>query len=422
VSTVTDARSRLKIPVLVLLTVALLWLVLVRGYADYLARFQPQRAIGIQSSQPEALIRLAESALVAEDLPLAQSLARRAVTSAPLEGRGFRILGAVADLRGDSGLATALMNVAAQLSPRDAPTQFWLVLRAIQAQDIDGALVRVDRLLRFQPEALDRIMPLLTTFASNPVSAPRFSKVLAQDPPWRANFFARLMQLAPTTTHLSMFVQSLRRVGSDLAPSERKNWIDRLSRDLDWPRLRRELARDQLASAGTLLRDGDFESDADMAFAGWRLAQSTGLEVMRVAREDSAKNRALRLEFFGSRVRIQGIEQWTLLEPGRYRLSAQVRLENLQTPRGLMWSVHCIPAAARPLGESELLLGERAWSTFSFDFEVPAAGCGAQRLNLDVAGRIDAEREISGKAWFDEFSLSAMQDSRGKVPEAIENR
>ena len=46
------------------LLLVLLWLVGVRGYSDYLARVLPERALALNPSQPEALLRAADDVIV----------------------------------------------------------------------------------------------------------------------------------------------------------------------------------------------------------------------------------------------------------------------------------------------------------------------------------------------------------------------
>ncbi len=391
---------------LLLLVVALsaLWLVLIRGYSDYMARVDPARALRMHSQQPEALIRLAEAALAREDLSAAEDLARRAVAAAPLEGRAFRILGAVADLGGDSARAATLMDIAARLSPRDTATQFWLVLSAIRQQDLDTALARVDRLQRFQPETQPQMMPLLTAIASNPAGAGPLAQVLAGSPPWRDGFFAEFVRAARDTRTVASFINALRRAGTSLTGAEREVWMQRLAREYDWPRLRRLL--NEAAPNRPALADGSFELGGRGPFSGWVMPRSPGIEAT-VAERGAEGGRALRLEFFERRAQIQ-VEQVLIIAPGSWSIRGWTRMQKLEAPRGLQWKLSCIPGGA-VIGESALLRGTQDWSRFEFSASVPAADCGGQLLKLEVSARIAAELAVSGVAWFDELEVVPME-------------
>jgi hypothetical protein len=335
-------------------------------------------------------------------------MARRAIAIAPLEGRAIRVIGAVADLAGRNAEAVELMRVAAKLSPRDASTQFWLVLQAIKERDLESALALMDRLLRFQPETQKQMMPLLLTIASNPASAGALARVLATSPPWRWEFFGQLASASPTTTHLAMFINALRRAGTELTDTERGLWIQRLTSEQDWRRLRRVLRESELADASVLLGNGQFESSREGPFGGWSLGKSSGIETLIEAKPSTPNDRALRVAFFDRRVRLESPEQWTLLGPGAYRFTGKVHLEKLEAARGLNWLIRCVPSGAEPLAASELFVGSRDWSAFSMDFSVPAEKCGAQSIQLEISARIAAELQVSGVAWFDDLAIQRL--------------
>lgn len=381
-----------------------LWLVLVRGYADYMARVESARALSIHAQHPEALIRLAEAALIEERSEDARALATRAAGIAPLEGRAFRILGAIADLEGKNDEAAALMDVAAKLAPRDASTQFWLVLSAIKERDVEEALRRMDRLMRFQPETHREMLPLLLTIASNPAGAEPLARVLAASPPWRSQFFYHLTWASPTSTHLAMFVNALRRAGVVLTDYERDSWIRRLTSERDWPRLKRALREYELANP-SVLSNGDFEGDREGPFGGWLLGKVSGIEMQIEAKPGLPTDRALRVEFFDRRERLERPEQWTFLDPGSYRFSGKVHLDELEAARGLSWSIGCVPSGATALVTSELFVGTREWSPFSMEFQVPPENCDAQSIHLEISARIAAELQVRGVAWFDDLTI-----------------
>lgn len=70
--------------------------------------------------------------------------------------------------------------------------------------------------------------------------------------------------------------------------------------------------------------------------------------------------------------------QLLMLRPGRYRLSMQVT-EAAPTTGSLGWSVRCVPSSAEA---ASLPLGRVRSGALATAFVVPAAGCGAQWLEL----------------------------------------
>jgi hypothetical protein len=110
------------------------------------------------------------------------------------------------------------------------------------------------------------------------------------------------------------------------------------------------------------------------------------------------------VSFHDRRVAYAHVQQALMLDPGRYRLTAQARLADLRAARGLRWVLSCM-GGAQPIGQSELLLGSTDWRPISAHFEVPAEKCGGQLLTLMLEARIAAEQQVAGEAWFDDLQI-----------------
>jgi len=119
--------------------------------------------------------------------------------------------------------------------------------------------------------------------------------------------------------------------------------------------------------------------------------------------------RALHVVFDGQRVRFQHVLQYLMLDPGRYQLQGRVRPDNLRTARGLRWRLYCLsfgkPDESSLLAESTRFVGSDEWRLFTVDFTVPAKGCPAQRLRLELEGRAGLDFDVQGGIWFDDLSI-----------------
>lgn len=394
------------IPRVLVVMVALcaLWLVLIRGYADYLARPLPARALALDRNQPEALVRTAESALREGKVDQAEAYARQALRRHPLEGRALRILGATAELRGDRASARALMAAAAASTPRDSATQFWLAINALADRDLETALIKLDRLVRFEPELQNDVFPILATVATNPVGAPAIARFLAAEAPWRARFTEGLIRQAFAVDDLTRLFRMIEQAGGQLSPSEVDQLAQRLWASGDWRRLRVMLAREPGAEATpALVQDGGFDGIGRGPFFGWAVRRVPGADTWIGAGSGDGRS-ALHVSFHDRRVAYAHVQQALLLDPGRYSLRAQARLANLRTARGLRWVLNCA-GGGKPIGQSELLLGSTDWRPVSAHFEVPARNCGGQLLTLMLEARIAAEQQVAGDAWFDDLQI-----------------
>ncbi len=382
------------------------WL-LARGYADYLARPVPERALSMNPNQPEALVAVAERALAAGALEEAEAAATRVLYLHPFEGRALRVLGAVAELGGDRARALALMRLTESTTPRESSAQFWLAINALVDKDLDGTLRRLDRLLRFEPETQRKIFPILWVIAFNPVGAGPLGAYLAADPPWRDSFMTGVIGGADSDAALSRLFSAIEAAGGRVTESELDRLAGRLLARRDWKRLRRLMATMAPDAPTDQIKDGGFDGVGRGPLLGWAIGPKLpGADVLMAA-ADGSGNRTLYLAFHDRRVPFRQVSQVLLLPPGRYQLSGRARLQELQATHGLGWNLSCVGSSAL-LGKSERMLGSRDWREFRFSFEVPEVDCGGQVLQLVLDARIAAEQQIAGKAWFDDFSIDAL--------------
>lgn len=401
-----DSRG-VRLLVLSVVAVSLAWVV-ARGYADYLARPLPGRALSLNADQPEALVRGAERALVAGQLDQAKAMAGRTLRAHPFEGRALRVLGAVAERRGDRERAAALMRMAVATTPRETAAQFWLAINALADKDIDGALRHLDRLLRFEPETQRDVFPILATIAINPVGARPVAAYLAARAPWRAEFMTRITREAEASADVMRLFRAIESSGGRVAEAEMDQLAQRLLARRDWRPLRRLMKSMASGSSDALLHDGGFSGSGRGPLLGWSVGKVPGADVLPAAMAGEG-NLALRLLFHDRRVPFRHVSQTLLLTPGRYQLAGRSRLLDLQTALGLVWTVSCVENRAA-LGKSEHMLGDHDWRPFSFTFDVSQSDCGAQQLELILDARIAAEQQISGEAWFDDLTIQPVDE------------
>jgi hypothetical protein len=91
------------------------------------------------------------------------------------------------------------------------------------------------------------------------------------------------------------------------------------------------------------------------------------------------ENGGLRVLFYGRENAILA-QETLILPPSRYELAVPV-IVNSGSSRALAWSITCLPGNMKLL---DLPLAPKSGSAnVEGDFEVPAKGCGAQRIELD---------------------------------------
>jgi hypothetical protein len=177
------------------------------------------------------------------------------------------------------------------------------------------------------------------------------------------------------------------------------------------------LPAEQMATLGYIF-NGSFETEPAGVPFDWSYTAPKGTTV-RIEKGGAADgDSALAIVFGGGSINFQNVSQILLLSPGNYRLTGKVRMEDLKTTRGLQWILYCAGTGANsPIGQSPFFSGSSDWDDFSFDAQVPDTGCAAQILRLVLPARIDAERKIQGRIWFDAMAAEkvghAPEDSNG---------
>lgn len=426
----------------------LAWLIVSKGIVAYLASAAPEYAIRISSSNPTALLNLAEQALDAKDPSDVTSVekgdmltglskaaagssqasderviawAQTALMNEPFNSRAYRILGEIADRSGDVQLATKLMSAAARHSLHESKAVYWLMLKAFQQGDYRTATYYADVLMRTQEQALDRVAPLVAKIAEDKNGAGEVKTLLSTNPPWRTHFFSTLLNsVTRARTPLDLLL-SLQDTKNPTTRPELRSYLNFLVAhqfyDLAYTAWLQFLSADELQRVGFLF-NGSFETLPSGLPFDWVIEPGFGVTVDIAERppptefdsvidnsSEQKNQRALFIEFGYGRAEFQPVWQLLMLTPGDYKLSGQYQ-GKLQGRRGLIWRADCADNGPQ-LGQSGMFLGAvPAWKNFEFDFKVPDSGCRAQKLQLMLDARSASEQMISGSIWFDEIKIA----------------
>ena len=127
---------------------------------------------------------------------------------------------------------------------------------------------------------------------------------------------------------------------------------------------------------------------------------------------------ALLIEFGPGRVNFgSGLSQLMLLPPGTYKLEGKYKAD-LDSLRGLQWSVRCADAES-PVGVSTSMNGSDAvWKNIDLSFAIAHDGCPAQYLTLNLDARSASEKFVSGAVWYSDLSITRVSDDTSTPSEA----
>jgi hypothetical protein len=118
------------------------------------------------------------------DLALVETLAERSLVREPLNPVALRVLGVVADARGQKKQALRLLELSEETSRRDLGTQLALIQIATDRGDLRQTLTHYDRLLRTSVHGQTILFPILTKGLADTEIREELITRLNPPPPW----------------------------------------------------------------------------------------------------------------------------------------------------------------------------------------------------------------------------------------------
>ena len=335
-------------------------------------------------------------------------MVREALRSEPLSARGFRILGQVAAIGGDEARAARYMGQAAALSIRESAAVLWRLNHRLAARDIAGALEDANALLHTRPQLATAVIPVLARLSELKQGRAKLVALLARRPPWRSQFLGALPRLVQNLESPLGLYLALAKTAAPPSDGEIAAYLNHLI-----AKRRYALAYYtwlQFLPPGRLTRvgipyNGDFRFEPSGQPFDWRLDAPDGAWSQIAHVPASRGNRALLIEFFGRRAPFRHVSQVVFLGPGRYRFSGRTKAK-LKAARGLVWRILCLTSGTRILETRPFRGAIEAWQTFESTFAVPAKGCPAQLLRLELIAHAAVEEKALGEIWFDDLKIS----------------
>lgn len=400
----------------ILLAGFLAWRIVVLGMSEYYAteggKESGAKALEWHASHPAGLLKAA-SDMLSTDPHRAESLLRQAIRENPGDGRNWMALALLYEKREDAARARLAVTRATELSPMQSGVQldagaFWL-----RHNRADIAIKNWDRAMRVRGELHAKIFPLFLRIAEDPRLRPLFAPVVAEEPGWWKGFYQYVAANALSLDAVRDLYQMREKAGGKSMSDERKPLLARLQKEGRWLEAYfiwlNSLSREKVGSLGNLF-NGNFEQGISNEGFDWIAPKVHGAMVEDAPTYGTTGSKALHVALDGQRLRFEHLYQYLMLDPGKYFLRGRVRLDSLQSEKGLQWVVRCNPSPAEPLGKSEYFVGTDQWKHFSSNFEVPEEGCPVQVLRLELGGRSTLDFIAEGSIWFDDMEIEKRVD------------
>lgn len=373
-----------RIIVLTLLGFVVAWFAAALALSGIARIKAPPAALLAMPSESMALASRADQIFFAnpKDPPReVELLALRALENQAINAKALRVLGYVADAKGDTKTAEKYIRMAAKLSRREPGAQLWLIEASARKGDVTQTLVHYDIALRTKPDTETILFPrLLNAIEDREVRVALKPYIRAKND-WAPAFlfFANAnSKNLPVLTDLIIETGGL--VNRENAKSHELGLLSRLVAERLFFDARRLYMQMPGAKRMRLTSASFDESDRNASFGpmGWQLFDDPdaggGFTV-------NAGNGKMMLAIFANSATTQPVATKLLyLKPGKYLLSSH--LTNLDRGDGgfLRWQMRCPAMGGAPV-----------WTIDSINVSLRAAlvvpeNCPVQFLDLVASG------------------------------------
>lgn len=330
----------------------------------------------------------------ATPLDLLAGEAHALVTLSSADARGYSLVGAIEERRGDIAAASASYSAALDHSRTERYALTRLLSLSLADGDIVSATRYFDLLLRRWGEFSKDIAPLVHDIAAQPEGAQALKVALEQDPPWRSAVVRELLAGSDGVRFVADLLASARQRGDvwrdDLATTINR-MINLAAGAEAYALFQGTLSPEEEALVGYVFDPGLSRPGVRRSF-DWSSVDSTSMA--DVSLPASSLSPGLRLRFLDSPAKLGRPAQVLFLPPGSYILSTTASGEALVAPRGLFWQVRCLNRGLE-IARLDLSVGTYKSQTHTAAFNVPD-DCALQRLTLETGVTTSSWRDRYG--------------------------
>jgi hypothetical protein len=343
-----------------------------------------------------------------------QEQQKRQLASNPTDINAIKNLAALADLLGDKTQLANLSITAAARTLHDYPSQAAALQVLLAQKDYAKALYHIDGLLRSYPERHEQLMTLLNSFAEGPDSLAPLVAILTTSPPWRGRFIAFLEQNTKQTGTSYSLLSALRSQGSAISAGELRPLLARLIAEKAYERANYiwlDFLSDIELRKTAPIFDGGFDLDIGDRFFDWTYQPLANVDLRLIPKSTGSIDRILRVSFSSGKIPFNNFYQLLRLRPGNYVFRGEEKSEKLETNSGLVWRFICVSQDPKLIGSVEPLREATSWKDFELNFTIPAEDCDTQELRLANNARAELDQQISGIAYYDNFTVQLTEDA-----------
>lgn len=379
-----------KLIVISVLTIWLAWLSFVHAVANVTWQQNPDMALRFVPDHPLALSRKADELFAEKQDPATlakvEAMAKESLRGGALNPVAIRLLGYVADVRGDEKKARELMLLSHKVSRRDFGTQLWLIEDAVARNDKRQALYHYDIAMRTTPSSHALLFPTLIGALNDPEVRVGLAPYVKRAPEWLPAFLGQAIGTIENPANLAdVLVKAGRLPDNDTYRSQSNLLLTQLAAKGRFPAFRQYYLSLRGSGAATFGSAALDKNSVNLRYpaAGWQIVDSPGIGGA-FSEADKAGRHSLNA-FAGSGERGELMRKYLFLKPGNYRFAAQYEAQDGAPDSDIRWELTCVsakPPVSLWVSNQAVAKGR---SGDVQDFAI-GADCPSQMLQLQLAG------------------------------------
>jgi hypothetical protein len=364
------------------------WGAAVSAVVNITSDSNPAFALRLAPADPNALAARVDASLSKANIDQRVLISKssdvaKSVRGQAVNAKGIRQLALIADAKGKTADARALMKLSAKLSRRDFVTQLWLIEDGVRADDIASTMAHYDVALRTSAESAAILHPILSSALVDETVQRAFTPYLRTNPPWLGSFLSFAINVGSSPVAIAETILRGGRLPDTVGyRALETQLLQQLAAKAAFPEAFRYYASLAGADARVLTSTafGKAEMVAEHLPLTWQTLSSPGVDAIF---EASAKGSARQLHVIvSSGERAPALRKLMGLVPGIYRFSQKMTPVRLANGASAYWQLLCYQNTAFvPIWRSDINTAE---------ISIPA-NCKAQYVEYIVAGGSDQD-------------------------------
>nr|WP_315458708.1 hypothetical protein [uncultured Sphingorhabdus sp.] len=380
----------IKNGLIIVVTLWLAWLSFIHAVANITWDRDPDVALRYVPDHPLALSRKADELFAEKQDPATlakvEAMAKESLRGGALNPVAIRLLGYVADVRGDTKKARELMLLSHKVSRRDFGTQLWLIEDAVARNDKKQALYHYDIAMRTTPSSFPILFPTLTGALSDPEVRVHLAPIVRQAPVWLPAFLSESIGTIENPANIADVLVKSSGLPDDESYRNLSNaLLAQLAGKNKFPAFQQYFLSLKGSRADTFKAAAFTKDTVGLPYpvVGWQVADSPAIGGTFSAAND--KGRSTLAAFASSGERGELLRKYMFLAPGNYRFASRFSALDGAPDSEVRWELQCVKAAGNTSAWFVATPVQKGAFGLTQDFNI-GSDCRTQLLVLQTAG------------------------------------